>query len=283
VSTDRGVTSNSDKTIGAMLRELRQDAGMTLDQVAGAIGMTRSTLSKYETGKILPSVEVVERLADVLQVGSDLQRVLIDQATAMRTEVHSWRALHLPSFRRRQEEIRAIEAAATDVRVFQPSIVPGLLQTPEYCRALLQLDRVRPVDDLADAVSSRMERQAALYDETKRFDFVITEGALRWRIGSPSVHAVQLHHIAGLATLLNVEVGIVPSLAEVGARQTNMFAIFDASAVVVETMTAELTLREEQLIGFYARVFDTLRASAVYGDDARTVLDGIAAELRAIS
>jgi transcriptional regulator with XRE-family HTH domain len=263
-----------------MLRELRQDAGKTLEQVAGAVDLTRSTLSKYETGKILPSVEMVERIADALRVDADQRRALIDQATAEHTEVHAWRALHTPSFRRRQDEIRAIEAAATDVRLFQPSLVPGLLQTPEYCRALLQLDRVRPVDDLADAVSSRMERQAALYDEAKSFDFVITEGALRWRIGSPSVHAVQLHHLAGLATLPNVKVGIVPLLAETGARQTNMFAIFDASAVVVETMTAELTLREEQLIGFYGRVYETLRASAVYGDDARAILDGIVTELR---
>jgi transcriptional regulator with XRE-family HTH domain len=255
---------------------------MTLEQVAERLDLTRSTVSKYETGKILPSVEMVERYANAVRADDEQRRALIDQATADHTEVHAWRALHTPSFRRRQDEIRAIEAAATDIRVFQPSLVPGLLQTPEYCRALLQLDRIRPVDDLADAVSSRMERQAALYDESKRFDFVVTEGALRWRIGSPSVHAVQLHHIAGLAQLPNVKVGIIPSLADVGARQTNMFAIFDDSAVVVETMTAELTLREEQPVGFYARVFDTLRASAVYGEEARTVLDGIAAELRAI-
>jgi transcriptional regulator with XRE-family HTH domain len=263
-----------------MLRELRQDSGKTLDEVAGAIGMTRSTVSKYETGKILPSVAVVERIGDALNVDSDQRRALIDQATADHTEVHAWRALHTPSFRARQDEIRAIEAAATQVRVFQPSLVPGLLQTPQYCRALLELDRMRPVEDLNDAVSSRMERQAALYDETKSFDFVITEGALRWRIGASSVHAVQLHHLAGLSLLPNVKVGIVPLLAETGARQTNMFAIFDSSAVVVETMTAELTLREEQLIGFYRRVYETLRASALYGDDARAILDGIVTELR---
>jgi transcriptional regulator with XRE-family HTH domain len=263
-----------------MLRELRQDAGMTLDAVAGRVGMTRSTISKYETGKLLPSVTVVERLASALGANTDQRRALIDQATAAHTEIHAWRAIHTPSFRRRQDEIRAIEAAATKVRVFQPSIVPGLLQTPPYCRALLALDRVRPIDDLHDAVASRMERQAALYDESKSFDFVLTEGALRWRIGAPSVHAVQLDHLASLANLPNVSVGIVPSLAEVRARQTNMFAIFDVAAVVVETMTAELTLREEQLIDFYGRMFDTLRASAVYGDEARAILDGIVAELR---
>jgi transcriptional regulator with XRE-family HTH domain len=263
-----------------MLREARRDAGMTLEQVAKRLDLTRSTISKYETGKILPSVEVVERYADALSVDTERRRALIDQATADHTEVHSWRALHTPSFRRRQEEIREIEAAATEVRVFQPSLVPGLLQTPEYCRALLQLDRIRPVTDLTDAVSSRMERQQALYDETKRFDFVITEGALRWRIGSPSVHAMQLHHVAGLALLPNLSVGVIPLLAEVQARQTNMFAIFDASTVVIETMTAELTLREEQLVSFYTRVYDELRERAVYGDELRAIVDRIAAELR---
>lgn len=263
-----------------MLRGLRQDAGKTLEDVAGVVGLTRSTLSKYETGKILPSVATVERLADALGAGADQRRALIDAATAAHTEVHAWRAIQTPSFRRRQEEIREIEAQATEVRVFQPSIIPGLLQTPQYCRALLELDRVRPIENLTDAVSSRIERQQVLYDEAKAFAFVLTEGALRWRIGAPSVHAVQLHHVAGLANLPNVTVGIIPMLAEVQARQTNMFAIFDASAVVIETMTAELTLREEQLIGFYGRMFDTLSASAVYGSEAHAILDGIATELR---
>jgi uncharacterized protein DUF5753 len=227
-------------------------------------------------------VAVVEQLADALNVGTEQRRALIDQATAMHTEVHAWRALHLPSFRQHQDEIRQIEAQATEIRVFQPSLVPGLLQTPEYCRALLALDRIRPVDDLTDAVSARMERQTALYDESKRFRFVLTEGALRWRIGSPSIHAMQLHHVAGLANLPNVSVGIIPLLAKVQARQTNMFAIFDNSTVVIETMTAELTLREEQLIAFYLRAFDTLGSHAVYGEDARAVLDRIATELREI-
>jgi transcriptional regulator with XRE-family HTH domain len=263
-----------------MLRELRQDADKTLEQVADGIGMTRATISKYETGKILPSVATVERLADALGVDSDQRRALIDAATAAHTEVHAWRAIQTPSFRKRQDEIREIEAQATEICVFQPSIVPGLLQTPQYCEALLTLDRIRPVENLSDAVASRMGRQAALYDESKTFAFVLTEGALRWRIGSPSVHAMQLHHLAGLAQLPNVTVGIIPMMAEVGARQTNMFAIFDLFAVVIETMTAELTLREEQLIAFYARVYNTLSDHAVFDDDAQAILSRIAAELR---
>jgi transcriptional regulator with XRE-family HTH domain len=265
-----------------MLREQRLNAGKTLEELAGSVGLTRATISKYETGKILPPVATVERLADALGVDTDQRRALIDAAEAAHTEVHAWRAIQTPSFRRRQDEIKELEAQATQIRLFQPSLVPGLLQTPQYCQALLELDRIRPVQNMADAVSARMERQSALYDEAKSFAFVLTEGALRWRIGSPQVHAIQLHHLAGLANLPNVSVGIIPMLAEVGARQTNMFAIFDATAVVVETMTAELTLREEQLIGFYARVFGTLSAHAVYGEDARSILDGIVTELRQI-
>jgi transcriptional regulator with XRE-family HTH domain len=253
---------------------------MTLTQLAGLVGVSISNLSKYETGKILPPVAVVERLADALGASSDTKAALIDQAIAAHTEVRAWRALQVPGFRRRQEEIQQMEQEATTIRLFQPSIIPGLLQTPEYCRALLGLDRVRPVENLSDAVASRMERQAALYDEAKSFSFVLTEGALRWRFCPPQIHAIQLERVASLSTLANVSVGIIPLLAEVRARQTNMFCIFDESAVVVETMTAEVTLREEQLIGFYLRVFDTLSSHAVYGDDARAVLGRIASDVR---
>ena len=131
-----------------MLREQRLDAGKTLEELASVIGLTRATISKYETGKILPSVATVERLADALGVDTDQRRALIDAATAAHTEVHAWRAIQTPSFRRRQDEIRVIEAQATQVRVFQPSVVPGLLQTPQYCQALLELDRIRPIEDM---------------------------------------------------------------------------------------------------------------------------------------
>jgi transcriptional regulator with XRE-family HTH domain len=260
--------------LGARLRELRKDAGLTLAQLADRVGMSTSNVSKYENGRIVPSVAVVARLADALRVGADVRAALVDQATSAHSELHAYRALLRPSFRRRQEEIRRMEQQASVVRLFQPNLVPGLLQTAEYTRHVL-------VGRSDDELASRIERQAILYDESKTFEFVITENALRWRLCPVGGHLAQLDRIASLATLPNVSVGIVPWSADMRqAPRGNMFCLFDASFVLVETMTAELTLREESDIAFYLRAFATLSELAEYGDGALVVLDRIASDLR---
>lgn len=254
---------------------------MTLATLAGVVDLSVSNLSKYENGRITPSVAVVERLADALGATGDERRELVDQATALHAELHAWRALHRPSFRRRQEEIRKAEAAATTIRLYQPNLVPGLLQTAEYTRHVLAGKRVGT--NLADAIASRLERQTVLYDEAKTFEFLITEGALRWRVCPIPVLLAQLDRIASLSTLANVRIGIIPWSADVGqARQTNMFCVFDDSLVLVETMTAELTLREDSDIAFYLRAFATLTEPAEYDEGASVILARIASDLRGL-
>jgi transcriptional regulator with XRE-family HTH domain len=254
---------------------------MTLAQLAGVVGMSVPNLSKYENDRITPSVAVVERLADALGAPGNERRELVDQATALHAELHAWRALHRPSFRRRQAEIREAETAATTIRLYQPNLIPGLLQTAEYARHVLAGKRVG--ENLADAIASRLERQTVLYDEAKTFEFVITESALRWRVCPTPVLLAQLDRISSLSTLANVRIGIVPWSADVGqARQTNMFCVFDDSLVLVETMTAELTLREEADIAFYLRAFATLTEAAEYDDGASAILTRIATDLRGL-
>ena len=236
--------------------------------------MSTSNLSKYENGHIVPPVAVVERLAESLRVGSEVRAALVDQATMAHSELHAYRAFIRPRFRRRQEEIRQMEQHATTIRLYQPNLVPGLLQTAEYTRHVM-------VGRSDDELASRIERQSVLYDESKSFEFIITEGALRWRLCPVVGHLAQLDRIASLATLANVKLGVVPWSAEVGsAPRGNMFCLFDESFVLIETMTAELTLREGADIAFYLRAFATLSELAEYGDGASVVLDRIASDLR---
>jgi transcriptional regulator with XRE-family HTH domain len=254
---------------------------MTLAQLASVVGISVPNLSKYENAKIMPSAAVVERLADALGASGYVKAELVDQATTLQRELHAWRALHRPGFRRRQEEIQRAEASATTIRLYQPHLVPGLLQTAEYARHVLA--GKRGTENLADAIASRVERQAALYDESKRFEFVITEGALRWRLCPTPVLLAQLDRIASLSTLANVSVGIIPWSADMTqAPRGNMFCLFDESFVLVETMTAELTLREEADIDFYLRAFATLSELAEHDDGARAVLSRIAGDLRGL-
>jgi transcriptional regulator with XRE-family HTH domain len=264
-----------------MLKELRGIAQLTHLQVTERIGMPQSKVSKIETGRQLPTVDDIEALCRLYGAGAATTAALIDRANAAHTDLRAWRASHRPNFRRMQAEIAQAESATTSLRVFQPSVIPGLLQTPEYCRAVLEVNHFAS-DNLTDAVAARMERQQVLYDEAKSFRFVVTEGALRWRLCPANVHALALDRLWSLARLPNVSVGIVPWSASVAAPQTNQFAIFDDRFVLIETMRSQVTHREVQDIDWYLGAFETLSACAVHDNEAQALLEGIAAELRGI-
>jgi hypothetical protein len=229
----------------------------------------------------LPSVADVERWADATGAHADLKSALVELCERLHTESRSWRALHRESFRRHQEELQRLERQATMIRLFQPNVVPGLLQTAEYARHVLQAGGYGS-DNLPDAVAARVERQAALYDESKAFRFVITEGALRWRLCPVPAHLAQLDRVSSLSTLTNVRIGIVPWSAYVPNRPSNMFMVLDNVAVLVETMHGEDTLKERQQIDAYVAAFDTLDSLAQHDDDARVTLNRIAADLRSL-
>ena len=230
---------------------------------------------------MLIAVADVERWADATGASAEVKASLIDQATALHTEAHTWRSLHGPRFRRHQEELRRMEQQATAIRTYQPAVIPGLLQTAGYARAVLDANQFG-VEDVADAVKSRVERQAVLYDDGKSFRFVITEAALRWRLSSVAVHLAQLDRIASLATLPNVSVGIIPWSVLAPVPVATMFVLFDDRLALVETMHSEQLLREGQQIGAYLDQFERLEALARRDDEARSVLDRIASDLRGL-
>jgi uncharacterized protein DUF5753 len=234
-----------------------------------------------ERGALLISVADVERWADATGAGTEGKAGLIDQATALHTEAHAWRALHGPRFRRHQEELRRMERTATTIRTYQPAVIPGLLQTAGYARSVLEANRFG-TEDIADAVRSRVDRQGVLYDDGKSFAFVITEAALRWRLCPVSVHLAQLDRIASLATLPNVSVGIVPWSVLAPLPVATMFVVFDDRLALVETMHGEQLLRERQQIDAYLDQFQRLNGLALRDDEARSVLDRIASDLRGL-
>jgi transcriptional regulator with XRE-family HTH domain len=263
------------------LKGLRADAGLSGQQLGALVGKGQSWVAKVERGALLIAVADVERWADATRASTDVKASLIDQATALHTEAHSWRALHGPRFRRHQEELRRMEQQATTIRTYQPSVVPGLLQTAGYARAVLEVNRYG-LEDIADAVKSRVERQEVLYDEAKSFRFVVTESALRWRLCPVPIHLAQLDRIASLATLPNVSVGIVPWSAMAPIPVTTMFVLFDDQLALVETMHTEQLLREREQVGAYLDQFERLEALARHDDEARTILDRIASDLRGL-
>jgi Domain of unknown function (DUF5753) len=124
-----------------------------------------------------------------------------------------------------------------------------------------------------------MQRQQVLYDQAKRFEFLLLENALRLRVCPTDVLRGQLGHMLALSTLSNVELGVIPADSQLATAPMHGFWIFDDELVLVETIAAELMLREPEEIALYGSVFDTLREAASVGDEMRLILASLLKDL----
>lgn len=260
-----------------MVRALRRSAGLTGVELARLVGISQSRISRIETGHIIPHTDEVDRLATALKLDAAGREQLHDQARAARSTMRSWRLLHSPGVAQHQTDIGRMEQSATRLRLFQPNLVPGLLQTAEYARHAIEL--ATDAQDIGLGVARRMARQQILYDRGKSFEFLITEGALRWRIVPTGAHVGQLRHLASLATLENVVIGVIPWHAQVGAHQSTMFCLFDDRLAYVELLSGEVVTEDRQDVSTYAATFTALKDSAVTGEDAIAELGRIAETL----
>ncbi|MGH2370892.1 MAG: helix-turn-helix domain-containing protein [Chloroflexota bacterium] len=259
--------------MGAQLRALRRRAGLTGDELAGRVGMSQAKISKLETGQTTASIEDVARLASVLRASPEEAVALVDQARTLASQLRTWRAMRRLDLAGHQQRVRELEAAARLVRVFQPTMVPGLLQTAEYARQVfLRSGMGGSPADVAAAVQARLDRQAALFEPAKRFTFLLTEAALRLRFCPDAVMQVQVDRILALSSLENVTAGYLPATAELDVVPLNGFTIYDDRVVAVETITSELIHRDDRDVAVYIETFERLMATALVGPAASAAL-----------
>jgi len=252
-------------------------AGLSGQALAREVGTSQKTVSRIERGESLPDLPQVTAwarstgAADRLTILTGLLEAAINEVTAFRGKPGG-----LASF---QPEIRELEAVSGTVRNFQAGIIPGLLQTPGYARRVFEL---AGVGDLAAAVAVRLERQQALYDEKRRFEFLLTEAALRWRPGPPEMLAAQLGQVAALATLETVELGVIPAGAEMHAITRCSFIVYEdrtdgePPVVAVETPHALLYAGDPADIEVYRGQLALFRRSALTGSEAVEFVRGLA-------
>ncbi|MBQ0983690.1 helix-turn-helix domain-containing protein [Streptomyces sp. F63] len=257
--------------LGTALRALRKASGREAKSVARSAVMSASKLSKIENGRLAPSVTGVERILSALGVSDEIRREYVDAARAAATEATAWRHLKRIGADKGQRETQALEAQMTTLRLFQPALVPGLLQTPEYMRAVL-LRHELSEGVLARTINGRLMRQHVLYGEGKTLRFVITEPVLRWRLLPPRMMAAQMDRILSASRLPHVDIRVVPQ----DARQTDIanhaFVIRDDRLVTVETVHAELTVTDAQDVELYVRKFEDFANIALRGREMTSLL-----------
>ncbi|WP_433566675.1 DUF5753 domain-containing protein [Nocardia sp. CA-151230] len=161
-------------------------------------------------------------------------------------------------------------------RIYQNVLIPGILQTPECARAILEWSITRHglTDDIDTGVAKRTERQQILYHGDRQFHILLAEQALLTTISSDSVMIGQLDRLLVAIRLPRVTVGIIPVTAEIPQQTTN-FAMFDDRMTTVETITAELTITRPREISTYGRTFDMLAELSVTGDAAALILAAV--------
>ena len=258
------------------LRTLRAMAGVSGRALGELIGTSQGTIWRIEHAQALPTRRQAEAWLDACTADDErTERVLRLLEDAYR-EAPTWTRT-LAGRSHMQSEIAAREHASSLVRNFQPTIVPGLLQTAEYARLLVPyVDRTGEVD-VDEHVAKRLDRQAMLDDEGRRFVFLLGERALRWS-PDPSVLVAQRERLVAAAQRPTITLGVVPDTAPVVPWHN--FVVHEPADgqptyVTTETVHGELAVREPADVAIYLQLWDQLRRSAAVGDDAVDRIRGL--------
>jgi transcriptional regulator with XRE-family HTH domain len=187
--------------LGGELRRARRDRGLSQEELAQRINYSSSLVGMVEIGHRTPSQDFVGRLDAALESGGFFERLLaLVRADAAPPWLREW---------------IQVEAEATLIRWFEPSLIPGLLQTEAYARAVLTGGGMLREAEIEQRVASRLARQAVLSREAPpEVVFVVDESVLRRQIGDVAVMAEQFGHLLNVGELAHVDIHVVP--AEVG-------------------------------------------------------------------
>ncbi|MFG2745795.1 helix-turn-helix domain-containing protein [Streptomyces chartreusis] len=275
------------RKLGAELRALRTGARLTSGEAARLAGWHQSKVSRIETGASGVKPADVRLLLDVYGVeDAQLRELLLvlagsDEGGGRHHWWHAYRGVLPPTYR----DFISLESQARAMRTLETSVVPGLLQTPEYARAVTRaavggLDG--DADDRLDAlVAVRLARQDVLRaDPPLKLSAVLDEAVLRREIGGPEVMARQLGRLMEAAQLPQVRLQVLPFGAGEHVGITGPFVIFsfsstsDLDVVVLDHLTSSLYLERKEDLQAYTEAFNTLRIHALSPEES---LDYIAA------
>jgi transcriptional regulator with XRE-family HTH domain len=263
----------------------RESTGMSREEVARQLEWSTSTLFRIETGRSRPQPGNVRVLLELYGVTGPERDGLIQLARDAR-QPGWWQSFRdvLPN---PYEVYIGLEAGAATIRNYEPIVIPGLLQTEDYARALsrngpLELDR----DEIEGRVEVRMARQRVLTREDRpRLWTVVDEAAIHRAVGGPEVMRDQLRHLAESAGQGKTTVQVVPYSAGAHAGTTGPFVILnfpeptDPAVVYVETLAGDIYLEERADVNRYTLAFDRLLAAALHPDDSVRLIEQVASTM----
>jgi transcriptional regulator with XRE-family HTH domain len=212
------------RQLGAELRRLRNDAGITMEHAAAVLDCARSRIGHIENGRNSIRKPELKVILDLYGASDDEHRTL--EELRQQASKRGWSSTYrLPSWLKRYVEM---ETDATTMRSFEGELIPGLLQTEAYARRVHTVagDLIKPAN-LDKWVAARMRRQARLTDDDTPLELstVVSEAAFQRTLGDTDIGPAQLDHVITMARRPNVTLHVLPYQAGLHASMSGSFAV----------------------------------------------------------
>jgi transcriptional regulator with XRE-family HTH domain len=266
--------------LGRQLRNVRRSHSRTLQYVARKTGISLARLSRMEVGESRPSRGELETILDALQADAQERATTIAH---MRTAFWHVEPLTKPLFYGPevdfQDRILGYEFKATQIDSLDSNHVPGILQTASYALTVLRAFGQFDETTAEKIVQQRMERQRHLFDVSRIFRILVTEIALRSQYLSNDATCAQFQQMSSLSSLQNVSLGIVPMATRLPVVPYP-FLLYDDAVVIFEDYFLSVESQYEIELQKARRNMTLLSEVAVWGDDARTLLQQLIDEIQ---
>jgi transcriptional regulator with XRE-family HTH domain len=275
------------RLLAVELRRYRDVEQLTGEEAATRLGWSASKISRIENALIVVETDDLLHMLEMYQVSGSERDRLIELARSADEYRRGWWDAYADTLGQGYSAMIALEAAAEAERTFVPTLVPGLLQTEAYARAIIGSSLVPTSEEqVRQRIQVRMKRQRELIkDGSLVLSVVIDEAALLRQIGGPDAMREQLAYLVEMANRENSTLQVLPLAKGSHPAITGGFTILEFPGVIatkvvyLENMTSELFIVNPDEVSLYSNSFDILREVALAQDDSVSLITRIAGQL----
>ncbi|GAB1326902.1 helix-turn-helix domain-containing protein [Streptomyces sennicomposti] len=276
------------RRLGSELRRLREAAGLKTDDVVARTGMTQSKISRVESARLGIRPDALDTLLDLYGV-TDAEKRAALHVFARDGRKRGWWQTYRDVISPAYADLISLEADATDMRAYESTLIPGLLQTAEYARATISAINVTSTDGEVDAlVEVRLARQSVLTrPQPLALWAVIHEAALHPKVkNAPQMMKAQLQKLLDISRLPTVSIQVLPLDAPPHVGLSGSFTVVgfpeatDLDVVLLEHLTSALYVEEPEEVSRYGTAFEHLRAAALPFDESADLIEQLKDKIR---